>query len=167
MGGGILNARGFFLAAATVVALLLAAGCGSSGSDEVTVQTGSLSKAAFIKKADSICEAARTEFLAKYTNFVEAHKADIGNEEKEKALLNEMFDTLLGPNVEGQIEQISELGAPSAYAPEATSFLQGLQTQLDKFNEDPTKLTATPYPFKKAEDTAAKVGMHGCAESFG
>jgi hypothetical protein len=156
---------------ATVAALLIVAGCGgsgdSSGGSEVTAQTGSLSKDEFVKKADAICEAARTEFLAKYTSFVEAHKADIGNAQKEKELIGEMVETLLAPNIEGQVEQISELGAPNAYAPEATSFLSALQKRVDELQGNPTEVSATPYPFKKAEDIAAKAGMKGCAESFG
>lgn len=161
-----MNTRGLFVVAATVAALLLVAGCGSSGSDEVTVQSGSLSKAAFVKKADAICEAARNEFVVKYTGFVEAHKSDLGDEQKEKALAEELIETLLAPNVEGQVEEISELGAPSAYAPEATSFLIALEKRVDELKENPAGLAATPYPFKKAEDVAAKVGMKGCAESF-
>jgi hypothetical protein len=157
-----------FVVAATVVALLLAAGCGSSGSDssEVTVQTGSLSKAEFVKKAADICKAARNEFVVKYTGFVEAHKSDLGDEQKEKELAGELIETILAPNVEGQVEQISELGAPNAYAPEAASFLNALEKRVEELEENPAGLAATPYPFKKAEDVAAKVGMKGCSESF-
>lgn len=159
--------RGFLLLAATGAALVLAVGCGSSsGGSEVTVQTGALSKAEFIAKADAICKAARTEFIAKYTRFVTAHKSELGDEQKEKELLGEVLESLLAPNVEGQIKQIGKLGAPSDYAPEATSFLEALQTRLDEAKEDPTKLTATPFPFKQAETIAGKIGMNGCAESF-
>lgn len=165
-----MNIRGVFVVATVVAALLLAAGCGSSdssGSDEVTVQTGSLSKAEFVKKADSICEAARSEFLTKYTSFVEGHKSDIGDEQKEVALLGEVVDSYLAPSVEKQVEQISELGAPKAYAPEVASFLNALQKRTEEARDEPTGVTKTPYPFKKAENIAAKVGMKGCAESFG
>lgn len=148
--------------------LLLAAGCGGSSSEdhEVTVQTGSLSKAAFIEKADAICEAARTEFLARYQSFVRAHESSLGNKQAEEEFLAEMLEKLLAPNIEGQIAQIGKLGAPKAYAPEAASFLNALQTRIDEARSDPTGLTATPYAFKKAENTAAKVGLKGCSESY-
>jgi len=153
---------------ATVAALLLVAGCGSGSSSdsEVTVQTGTLSKAAFVKKADAICEAARTEFLSKFTAFFKAHESDLGDKQKEKVFFSEMLETTLAPNIEGEVEQMSELGAPKAYAPEVATFLNALQKRIDEAHEDPTGLTGTPYPFKKAEDVAAKVGMKGCAESF-
>jgi hypothetical protein len=166
MGGGFLNTRGLFVVAATVAALLLAIGCGSSSDPEVTVQTGSLSKAEFVKKADAICEAARTEFIAKYSAFFKAHESDLGNKQKEEELLSEMLETLLAPNVEGQVKQISTLGAPQAYVPEVASFLNELEKRLEEGRDEPFGLTATPYPFKKAENVAAKVGMKGCAESF-
>ncbi len=125
-----------------------------------------MSKAEFIKKADAICKAARTEFLAKYTHFIQANKSDITDPQKSKALIDELLESILSPNVERQIEQISELGAPGAYAPEVALFLNALQTRLDEAADNPAELTASPYPFKKAENVAKGAGMDGCAESF-
>jgi hypothetical protein len=164
--GGVLKTRGLFLAAAALAALLLAAGCGGSSDPEITVQSGSLSKAEFIEKADAICKAARTEFLAKYSSFVEAHKSDIGNASKEKVLLEELVESTLSPNVEGQIEQISELGAPSDYAPEVAAFLNAFQKRLDEMRENPSELTSSSRPFEKAENVAKKAGMSICAENL-
>lgn len=166
MRGGILNTRGFFALVATSATLLAVSGCGSSGGDSVTVQTGSLSKAAFIAKADAICKSARTEFLAKYSGYVSAHKSDITNPQKQEAVLSEVLETLLAPNIEKQIEQIGELGAPSDFAPEVTAFLETLQKRLDEAQEDPAGLTSSATPFKEAEDAAKQAGMNGCAESF-
>jgi len=161
-----LNIRGPFLLLATMATLIFAVGCGGSSNDEVTVQTGSLSKAEFVKKADAICEAARTEFLAKYTNYVEGHKSDIINPQKQDAVLGEVLETILAPNIERQITQISELGAPGNYAPEVTDFLNALQTRLDKAKENPAGLATTPTPFVDAENIARRAAMNGCAESF-
>lgn len=163
-----MKARGVFLLCAVLAALLfVAAGCGGGSSDPgVEVQTGSLSKAEFIEKADAICAAARTEFLAKYTSFLEAHKAEATDPKKQEALLGEVLESVLGPNVEGQIEKISNLGAPAGYAPEVKAFLLELQERLDEAQEDPTGLTSSATPFKKAEDAAKRAGMKGCSESF-
>lgn len=162
-----MNARGFFLAAATLAALLLAIGCGSSSDPEVTVQTGSLSKAEFIEKADAICAAARSEFETKYASFFKAHEADFKKKQSATATLDEAIQSTIAPNLTKEIEQISELGAPSAYAPKVASFLNTLQSQLQEVEDEPTKVSATPYPFKKTEDVASKAGLNGCAESFG
>jgi len=163
----VLKTRGIFLLCAVLAAILLAAGCGSSSGDsEVEVKTGSLSKAEFIAKADAICKAARTEFLAEYRSFLETHKAEATEPKKQEEFLSDVLETVLGPNVEGQIEQISNLGAPASYAPEAKAFLVELQQRLDEAHEDPAGLTSTPTPFKKAEDAAEQAGMKGCSESF-
>lgn len=161
-----MSARGFLLAAALAAALLLAVGCGSSGSDTVTVETGSLSKAAFIKKADAICKAAWSEFFAEYGVFFKAHESDLGDESKERAMLGEVVDTLLAPNVEGAIKQISELGAPNGYATEAASYLNALQKRLGEMRAEPAELTAGSSPFKNPRKAAEKAGLQGCAKSF-
>jgi hypothetical protein len=160
-----------FAVAATVAALLLAAGCGSSsgssGDGEVTVQTGSLSKAAFVKKADAICESARAQFDTTYASFVKAHTSELSDKQKEAALLGEMVNSVIPPPFEQEIAQISELGAPDGYASEVASFLNAVQKRLAELQENPAQLSASPYVFKKAEDAAKKAGLPGCAESFG
>ncbi len=169
--GGTSGTRGSFLPVAALVALLLAfvaTGCGSSSSDEVTVQTGSLSKAEFIEKADAICEAARTEFLAKYTKFLEAHKSVVNSadEEAKSVLLSEILNSILAPNIEDQVTQISKLGVPQDFAPEVEKFLNALQGRMDKALDNPEGFTTTPTPFVQAENIARQATMNGCAESF-
>src|SRR5262245_18233140 len=114
----VLTIRGFCVLITTLATLLAASGCGSSGSDEVTVRTGSITKAEFIAKADAVCKAARDEFRAQYTSFLKAHQSAIGNKQKEEALFGEYLESILSPNIEGQIEQISKIGAPKDYRSE-------------------------------------------------
>jgi uncharacterized protein (UPF0333 family) len=170
MKGGALSARGAVLLAAMLAGLFVA-GCGGSGGSTITVQTGSLSKTAFIEKADAICKAARTEFLAKYENLLKEHKAELFSKnttkETQEAVIGEVIDSVLTPNMEGEIARIGELGAPKSYAPEATAFLGALQTKLEEVQGDHSALSGTQFPFKKAEDIARRAGMYGCAESFG
>lgn len=166
--GGIMR-RGKVLALLATLATLLAVGCGSSGeSAEITVETGSMSKAEFIEKADAICEAARTKFLAQLTRFLKENKSIlVGNDlEAKKALLPEILESLLQPNIEGQIEQISALGAPKEYAPEVAKFLNALQDRMDKALENPPGFSTTPTPFVVAENIARRAALKGCSESF-
>jgi hypothetical protein len=154
---------------AALVALLFVVGCGGTSDPEITVQSGALSKNEFTEKADAICKAARTEFLAKFTRFAEANKSTLlsGDSTKQKAGLAELIDSVLTPNIEGEIAKISGLGAPKAYAPQAAVFLNALQEKLEVIQGTPSKIGGTPFPFKKAEDAARRAGMYGCAESFG
>ena len=160
--------RGGGLALIATLVALFAAGCGSSSSDEVTIKTGSLSKAEFIKKADAICEAARTEFLTKLQRFLKDHQKILvsSDVEAKKALLPEILETLLQPNVEGQIKEISTLGAPKSYAPEVAAFLNALQDRMDKALENPPGFSTTPTPFVVAENIARRAALKGCSESF-
>lgn len=168
MTGRSSNAGRALLLFAALATLSFAAGCGSSSSDEIAVQTGSLSKAAFIKKADSICEASRADLLTKFFKFLKAHKAIASRNDPhaQKVVATETVNSVLVPNVEREIKQISELGAPSDYAPEVTSFLNTLDEQLGEVRADPAAMSATATPFKQAADVAKRAGMIGCAESF-
>ena len=167
--GGALSSRGPFLLVALMAAMLLGAGCGSSSDDGITVETGSLSKAEFIQKADAICKAAQAALVTKFWGFIEKHEktANAQSFSAKEALLGESIDAVVAPNVEGEIKQISALGAPEDYATEVASFLNVLQERLQKLNEDPGELTRTGTPFVQAGDVAKRAGMKGCAESFG
>jgi hypothetical protein len=156
------------LLVAALAAVVSVAGCGSSDSSGVTVQTGSLSKAEFVKKADAICEAARTALVAKFFNFLKTHQAAASgqNAQSKAALLGEAVDSAVTPNVEKEIDQISTLGAPGDYASEVASFLDVLQEQLEKLQEDPNQLAISATPFKQAGSAAGKAGMSGCAQSL-
>jgi hypothetical protein len=171
MKGGTSSAGGAVLLAAMLAALLVAGCGGSDSSTTVTVQTGSLSKTEFVEKADAICKAARTEFLAKYESLLQQHKSELfakdATKEKQEAVIGEVVDSVLTPNMEGQIAKISKLGAPQSYAPEVTAFLEAIQTKLEEIQSDHSALGSTQFPFKKAEDAARRAGMYGCAESFG
>jgi hypothetical protein len=163
------NAGQLLLLLGALATLSFAIGCGSSDGNAITVQTGSLSKAAFIKKADAICEAAREELLTKFFAFLKAHKAIAGRSDAQssKVVATGVVNSVLTPNIEGEIEQISKLGAPEDYAPEVASFLDALDERLARAQENPTAISATTEPFKDAADVAKRSGLIGCSESFG
>jgi hypothetical protein len=171
MKGGALSARGVALLAAMLAGLLIGGCGGGSDGSTVTVQTGSLSRTEFVEKADAICKAARTEFLTKYENLLKQHKSELfakdATKEKQDAVIGEVVDSVLTPNMEGEIARIGELGAPKSYASEVTAFLEALQTKLEEVQDDHSILGSTQFPFKKAEDVARRAGLYGCAESFG
>jgi hypothetical protein len=142
---------------AALAALAFAGGCGGSDGGGVTVQTGSLSRAEFIERADAICEAVRTKLIAEYYQYLKKG----AKPESPQELAGELL-SILGPNLEREIRQISTLGAPSDYAPEVDAFLEALQERLDRANENPASLNATSSPFKQAEEAAKRAGLDGC-----
>lgn len=160
----------FFLSirwfAALPLALLLASGCGGGGSDEVSVTTGSLSKAQFISRADAICSAAFSNFTREYIAFGKKHPPPPSKAEQLEWLA-EITETMLVPNYEPRFEEIGALGAPSGDEEKVSEFLTAFNRRLDEIKAEPTELTSSPYPFKEASKLAQAYGLTGCAKSFG
>jgi hypothetical protein len=148
------------------VALALVSGCGGGGSDEISVTTGSLSKAQFIARADSICRAARSQFIREYSAFSRKHQIPPSKAGQRK-LLGEIVETTLVPNYEPRFEEIGALGAPSGDEEKVSEFLTAFKRRLDEIREKPTELGANPYPFKGVAKLASAYGLSGCANSFG
>jgi len=157
---------------AAMAVLLLAGGCGgddsSAGADggEVTVKTGSLSKAEFAKRADQLCEQAEGKFRSKYIAFVKANTKGSKNPNESKNIEKEIITTILVPNFQELVDQISSLGAPNDDKEEVTEFLTSLQRRLDELNEEPTGGLKNFTPFTKQVKLARAYGLTGCAESL-
>jgi hypothetical protein len=166
-----LSTRWFFLAAALLVASLSVTGCGgdsSANADEVAVTTGSLPKTEFVKRADALCVAAKTQFTREYTAFLEANEALLtGSKAEQSTAMEKIVDKMLVPNFERAVDGISSLGAPKADAQEVSAFLNALQQRLGELEETPSEISKATYPLAKAAKLAKAYGLTGCAESFG
>jgi hypothetical protein len=169
MGGYFLSTRAFVLGVAIAVAAL-ATGCGSSGSGgstesvgsgEITVETGSLSKADFITRADAICAQSRTELEHKYGAILKVNGSSQGG------VADEIVNEALVPAYEQQIDEISALGAPSGDEKEVTAYLEAIQLGLEEAQANPAKTVQRLTPFGKAIIRAKAYGLKGCAESLG
>lgn len=151
-------------------AALVTAGCGddsSASSDEITVETGSLSKVEFTKRADAICNAVRTKFGREYTAFARQKQPQDSRASQEE-FLSQTIETIVVPNYEkGMIARISTLGAPSEMVEEVSTFLNAVQKRLDEFEEKPTEITRTAFPFAEVSKLAQAAGLEACSESFG
>ncbi len=176
MQGYVLINRGFVAVAAVLVALLFAAGCGgsdesatgSSGGDttEITVETGSLSKAAFIQKADAICTGTREEF-EKQLQAAYTEEQENPPKPTETSNLNKFYETTFVDIYEEQIDEISALGAPQGDEQKIAAYLEGVQDGLAEAKEDPEAFFE-PFlqkqgGFKGASKLAKEYGFRVCA----
>ena len=165
------NMKYFFSISLFAAAVLLfvgaLSGCGTSGDDsgEVSVKTGSLSKAEFISRADAICTAARSEFNRQYVAFIQKHKPP-PSKAGQIDWLDQIVETALLPTYEPRIEQIGALGAPDADAEDVSAFLNALSERLDEIKEEPTELSNGLQPFAKPVKLAKAYGLTGCVKSF-
>jgi hypothetical protein len=166
-----LSIRTIWVLTAALSALLLAGGCGDSddsatgsAGEEITVETSSLSKAEFIKQADAICQKTKSDFenavvaslTRQRTNPVKPTEAS--PEEK-------LVETTLVNTYQKQIDEISELGAPSGDEEDIAAFLNTLQQVIDSAGEDPIAFIENDVSFGKAPKLAIAYGLTGCAET--
>lgn len=172
-----LSIRAFSLVCSLLLALiasaLLVAGCGGSSQgssgdvapSEITVETGTLSKAQFIQRADAICEDNRNQFTRTFNAYIKNHKLG-GSPVTELAFIGGVVRNVLMPIYGDQVEEIGSLGAPASDKAKVTAFLKALQNRLYAIRGNPTLFARTITPFKAAEDLANSYGLTGCAESL-
>jgi hypothetical protein len=160
-----LNIRSLFLLAAAVALLLAAGGCGGSDSSasengEVTVESGSLSKAQFVKQADAICQKRVVEVQLKFRplsrSFASASPAE------QEAEASKFVNDVIVPAYEEQIEEVSALGAPSGEEEKVAAVLNAIQARLGDAKEDPSKFLQTASPFAKAAKLGRAYGFTVC-----
>jgi hypothetical protein len=149
-----------------VAGTILLASCGGGSGGSVSVETGSLSKAEFVNRADAICTAVRNQFTREYETFVRNGRKG-QSAEAESAFLHETIEKLVVPDYEERmIGGIAKLGAPPDYAPKVTRFLEALKQRLAEIQDEPEKLIQTAFPFAGASKAAEAAGLKGCANSF-
>lgn len=149
----------------------MGSGCGADdGSASVTVETGSLSKKEFIKRADAICTARRSEFTREYTTF---YQKAIPQDQpppsvaEQKVLLGDLVNEVFLPTFQQVVDEISALGAPKGDEQEVSSILTVLQERLDEIEEKPRELSQTLEPLSEPAKLADAYGLVGCRSSFG
>jgi hypothetical protein len=158
--------RTFYLLAAAIAALFVVGGCGGdkdsagTGRGEIAVKTGSLSKAAFIKRADRLCKEAKSKFRREYVAFA---KGSLATAEGGQA---KVVHTMLVPNFEKLVSQIRSIGAPSSDEKEVAAFLNSLQRRLHELGKEPAKAFKTFSPLAAPVKLAKEYGLTGCAESL-
>lgn len=175
-----LSIRGFLLAIAVTAMLLLAAGCGSSDDSadgttvaaDITVETGSLSKAQFIQEAGEACKNKRAKFTRELTSFLKlagkkTAKINASNEERiGREIQTSMVQTIFLPNYEQLVSELTELGAPSGDEEQVTAFVQAMQQTVDTARSEPTEVLKQLTPFEQAIKLATAYGLTVCAENL-
>jgi hypothetical protein len=165
-----------------VVALFAVSGCGDSdssanGSDggnegPVTVETGSLSKAEFVKQADAICAESRKEFDRKFlarTKAFSQELAELDPKEQEAfgdSVASAIIDTIFVPNYEKMISEVAALGVPSEGEGQVTAFTRHVEEALAKAEKNPGATFEQLTPFDQAIKAANAYGLNGCATSL-
>jgi hypothetical protein len=121
-----------------VIALAIsgaAIGCGGgsdrSSSVSSTITTSSLTKAEFIKKADAICAKGRQNTLPALAHYLQKHESSASSSIDEHERFAGAIKAVFLPEIENQIREISELGAPSGDEQRIETLLDTLQQKID------------------------------------
>jgi hypothetical protein len=144
---------------------VIAAGCGSSSSEE---STSSLTKAEFIKRGDAICAKANKENEAEFEEFAKEHNLS-KNKEPSEAVQEEVATTVLLPSVSKQLEDIRALGAPSGEEEQVDEILETVEGEVEEGEEEPSSLLGAEEeeevsPFAEGNKMAREYGFKVCGQ---
>jgi hypothetical protein len=149
---------------AVVMAAILLIGCGDDSDSEggetgdIAVETGSLTKAQFIERADAICKEEEEQREKLIGNFISSSTQG-GNASTQATTL---VNTVLAPGYQRTIERISTLGAPADDEDEVTAFLTAFQKSVEEGVNEPLTFIRNPEPFPEAVRLSDKYGFEVC-----
>ena len=133
----------------------LAAGCGGSDNDNTT--TASLTKAAWISKADAICKAGNDQINA-------TAKQQFGNKKPTEAQIQQFTQNTVIPNTADQIDKIKALGTPTEQGSQAEAVVNSAEATVNRVKADPSLLTGKSDPFAQTNQMAKAYGMKVCGQ---
>jgi hypothetical protein len=151
--------RGGF--ALLLLAGLVLCGCGSSSSSSSTT-TAAISKAEFLKKANTVCKKGNQKINKVDKSIFETNKKPTKAQEMQFAT-----GTLI-PGIQEELDGIKALGAPKGDEAKVNQIVTTAQDTLDKIKNDPTILfTSSTDPFKAANKLSNAYGLTVCGAGGG
>jgi hypothetical protein len=154
-----LVARLTVLLLAMTAAVALAAGCGGGGDAtagvETTVTASSLSKAAFVKKANVVCRREAQRAIS----YVPLDRGELSYQE---AFDKTLEDAML-PAFRRVVDEIRKLGAPQGDEREVEAFLEAFAEAIDQLEENgASSPTGLEIPFASSTKLARAYGIDNC-----
>lgn len=155
--------RGFTsVAIFAVAAAILASGCGGS-TDSTEIQTGSLSKAEFIEKADAVCTKSQERGGRALASYMSKNHIRLTGP-LSTAVAAGLFGSVVEPTYQREITEISELGAPDKDAEKVVAMLEALEAGLAKAQRDPASAISRNELVPNAGALARAYGLTQCGE---
>ena len=147
---------------AAVLALTIAAGCGSSDDNSDSTAAAAATKAEFIKQGDAICEKGSKAIEDGAEEFAEEN--DVDTEKPTKAQQEEVIVDVVAPGVREQAEGIDELGAPSGDEEEVEAIVAAVKGGAEELEDEPGLLLEEENPLEKGAKLAGKYGFKACGQ---
>jgi hypothetical protein len=144
------------LAACALLAAVIA-GCGDDDSET----TATITKAELIKQGDQICEKANEQSETEAEEFAEEN--DFTLEKASEEQIEEAVTEVLVPNLNGQAEDLEELGAPEGDEEQVEEIIVSLEGAADKIEDEPG-LVFEGEVLKEPSKLAEAYGFEVCGE---
>ncbi len=133
--------RGTIAIAVALTVVALAAGCGGgSDSSSSTSTTGSISKAAFIKQVDAVCQKGTERMQRAVLVFLKEHK-DV--KRPSKAQSEKLVGLAIVPSVEKEIAAMKALDAPEGDEERFNEIVSALEEGLETAEANPEAVVAS------------------------
>lgn len=129
--------RGAFVAAAMLIVLVMA-GCGGGG--DSSTATVSVSKAAFIKKVDAVCQKGTERMQRAILVFLKQHK-DV--QRPNKAQSEKLVGTAIVPSVKTELKELKALEAPEGDEERVDAIISALEEGLETAEGNPEAVVAS------------------------
>lgn len=146
-----------------LVVAIAASGCGSGSSDSIDIQTGSLSKAEFIEKANAVCTTNQEKAGRELLNYMSKNNIRLSGSLPDAAAIG-IFGAVVEPTYRREITQISELGAPEEDADKVIEMLEAIEAGLEKGRRDPAGAISRNELVPTAGQLARAYGLTKCGE---
>lgn len=149
------------LLAGVMAIAIVAAGCGSSSDD--STETVVLTKTEFIEQGDAICAKGSKQIEEEADAFAEDNDVDTQNPTKEDQ--EEVITTVVGPALQTQADELSELGAPEGEEEKAEAMIAALEAGAEKLEDEPGVLLENDAdPLGEANKLANEFGFEECGQ---
>ncbi len=145
-----------------VMAGILASGCGG-GASTVEIQTGSLSKAEFIEKADAVCTKGQERGARELAGYMSKNHITLTGPLPDATAAG-LFGAVIEPTYQREIKEISELGAPDKDAEKVAAMLEAIEAGLAKAQRDPAGTLSRNELVPGAGELARAYGLKACGE---
>jgi hypothetical protein len=148
--------RWIVLGAGTFVVALIVAGCGGGGSD---VSTSAISEAAFVKKADAICQKGSERMAGSFAKYLKKDEVT----HPSKAVQEKLVVKVLIPSVRREVKELQALGAPSGDEDRVAEIVKALEEGVETAEGNPEAVTnSSDVVFGIASRLAGEYGLEVC-----
>jgi hypothetical protein len=158
-----LSKRLIVLLAGVMAIAIVAAGCGSSSDDSTDAVVG-LTKTEFIKQGDAICKKGSAALSKEAEEFADENDVDISKPTEEQQ--EEVIETVVGPALQAQADELGELGAPAGEEDKVSAILDALEAGAEELEDNPAALLKSngKRPLDKANELAGEFGFKECGQ---